>query len=64
MPHSHKLNVFREALDRIMTLRCIGIGCPLAKILSPPWGKTDSSIAKDIRDTGNLNMYVIKPGFF
>ena len=22
------------------------------------------SIAKDIRDTGNLNMYVIKPGFF
>ena len=26
--------------------------------------KLYSSIAKDIKDTGNLNMYVIKPGFF
>ena len=64
MPHSRKLNVFKEKLDRIMTLRCIGIGCPLAKTFTYRGAKLYSSIAKDIRDTGNLNMYVIKPGFF
>ena len=64
MPHSHKLNVFKEKLDRIMTLRCLGIGWPLAKTFTYRGAKLYSSIAKDIRDTGNLNMYVIKPGFF
>ena len=47
-----------------MTLRCLGIGWPLAKTFTYRGAKLYSSIAKDIRDTGNLNMYVIKPGFF
>ena len=34
------------------------------KTLTYRGAKLDSSIAKDIKDTGNLNMYVIKPGFF
>ena len=47
-----------------MTLRCLGIGWPLAKTFTYRGAKLYSSIAKDIRDTGNLHMYVIKPGFF
>ena len=54
MPHSHKLNVFKETPDRIMTLRCIGIGCPLAKTFTYREAKLYCSIAKDIRDTRNL----------
>ena len=63
MSHSRKLRVFKETPDRIMTLRCLGIGWPLAKTFTYRGAKLYSSIAKDIRDTGNLNMYVIKPGF-
>ena len=42
-----------------MTLRCLGIGWPLAKRLSPTVGQNCmyNSIAKDIRDTGNLNVF-------
>ena len=48
-----------QSLDRIMTLRCLGIGWPLAKRLSPTVGQncTIGLIAKDIRDTGNLNAF-------
>ena len=47
----------KGTLDRIMNLRCLGIGWPLAKRLSPTKTKLYSNIAKDIRDTGNLNVF-------
>ena len=41
----------KETLGRIMTLRCLGIG------FTYRGAKLYNSIAKDIRDTGNVNVF-------